>query len=382
MFPVQAAGRSPADSSQGASYVTAPDPGFWRGKRVLVTGHTGFKGSWLSLWLHRLGARVTGFSLQPHTDPSLYRLADVESCTDSLIGDVRDRTAVRQALDRCAPEVVFHLAGQALVHQAYEQPVGTYETNVMGTANVLAAARGRPALRSMVMITSDKCYRNREWARGYVESDELGGRDPYSASEAAAELVIRSFRESWFREGPTGVASVRAGNVIGGGDWSRDRLIPDLMRSVGGGSTVRIRRPMAVRPWQHVLEALSGYLLLAESLWREPEVASSSWNIGPDLDQCRTVEWIADKITEEWGSGARWERDGEDFPHEDTFLRLDCTKIKGSLGWQPSLDLETALNWIVEWYRAYHEGRDLQEVTLNQIGDYEAIRREVQAQVA
>jgi len=232
------------------------------------------------------------------------------------------------------------------------------------------------------MITSDKCYRNREWSRGYVESDELGGRDPYSASKAAAELVIRSFRESWFQDGPTAVASVRAGNVIGGGDWSRDRLIPDIMRSITDGQTVQIRRPSAVRPWQHVLEALSGYLLLAEHLWHTPERAASSWNLGPDTDQCRTVEWIVDRLTSEWGGDAGWHRGVETFPHEDTFLRLDCAKIKGALGWHPSLDLETALDWIVAWYRAYHQGHNLRRVTLEQIGAYESVRREFATQVA
>lgn len=349
---------------------------------MLVTGHTGFKGSWLSLWLHKLGAQVTGLALQPHTDPSLFRLAGVDSCVNSMFGDVRDRRSVQRAFESSDPEVVFHLAGQALVSHAYDQPVGTYATNVMGTANVLAAARNRPALRSMVMITSDKCYRNREWARGYVESDELGGRDPYSASKAAAELVIRSFRESWFREGPTAVASVRAGNVIGGGDWSDDRLIPDIMTSIGQGNTVRIRRPGAVRPWQHVLEALSGYLLLAEELWNDPERAACSWNIGPNVDQCRPVEWIVGRLTSEWGGGASWETDGEDFPHEDTFLRLDCAKIKDAIGWEPSLDLETALDWIVDWYRAYHSGEDLKETTLRQIADYESVRADAVMQVA
>lgn len=362
--------------------MTPPNAGFWSGKRVLVTGHTGFKGSWLSLWLHQLGARVTGLALHPHTDPSLFALAGVDSCVDSIMGDVRDRRTVQRAFESCDPEVVFHLAGQALVSHAYEQPVGTYGTNVMGTANVLAAARHRPSLRSMVMITSDKCYRNREWSRGYVESDELGGRDPYSASKAAAELVIRSFRDSWFSEGPTRVASVRAGNVIGGGDWSDDRLIPDIMTSIGRGSTVRIRRPRAVRPWQHVLEALSGYLLLAEELWNAPDRAACSWNIGPNLDQCRPVEWIVERLTREWGGGASWEADAEDFPHEDTFLRLDCAKIKNTLGWEPSLDLETALEWIVHWYRAYHSGEDLRSVTLQQIQDYEAIRANAVVQVA
>ena len=289
---------------------------------------------------------------------------------------------VQRVYEAADPEVVFHLAGQALVSHAYELPVGTYETNVMGTANVLASARNRPALRSMVMITSDKCYRNREWARGYVESDELGGRDPYSASKAAAELVIRSFRDSWFREGPTAVASVRAGNVIGGGDWSDDRLIPDIMRSISDGQTVQIRRPNAVRPWQHVLEALSGYLLLAETLWNTPERGASSWNIGPNLDQCRPVEWIVSSLTDQWGDGASWETDGEEFPHEDTFLRLDCTKIKNGLGWEPSLDLEQALNWIVDWYRAYQLGDDLQRITLGQIDDYESLRAETVVQVA
>lgn len=362
--------------------VTAPNPEFWAGKRVLVTGHTGFKGSWLSLWLHRLGADVTGLALDPPTEPSLFQAAEVGACVESLIADVRDRRAVVEAFDRCRPQIVFHLAGQALVGHAYDNPVGTYGTNVMGTANVVETARDRPELRSLVAITSDKCYRNRGWRRAYRESDELGGRDPYSASKAAAELVIRSFRESWFDGTAVGLASVRAGNVIGGGDWAPGRLIPDIMRALAARETVQIRRPQATRPWQHVLEALSGYLVLAEQLWGDPARASTAWNVGPDTDQCRPVEWIVEHLTSAWGGGAAWARDGEEFPHEDTFLRLDCRKIEKELGWRPALDLATALDWIVAWYRDSHRGQHPRDITLAQIERYQEVREGAVVQVA
>ncbi|MGI9627352.1 MAG: CDP-glucose 4,6-dehydratase [Longimicrobiales bacterium] len=361
------------------SSVTRIDHGFWLGKRVLLTGHTGFKGSWLSLWLERLGATVTGLALEPPSSPSLFEGASVAEGMTSVIGDVRDIDTVRAVFDQSDPEVVIHLAAQSLVHAAYDDPLDTYSTNVMGTANVLDAARDRSALRSVVMITSDKCYRNYEWDRGYHESDELGGRDPYSASKGAAELVIRSYAASWFPEGgQTAVASARAGNVIGGGDWAANRLVPDIMRAVAAGEPVMIRNPHALRPWQHVLEPLSGYLLLAERLWSDPVQTAGSWNLGPDAEQTKPVDWIVDRITTLWGDGATWSLDGNEFPHEDTYLRLDSSKIKSAFGWQPAFGTEVALEWIVEWYKAAHRGDDLRVVTLKQIEDYVALRRSME----
>ncbi len=355
---------------EGVVTMYVPNREFWDGKRVLLTGHTGFKGSWLSLWLSSLGAEITGLALDPPSSPNLHETAAVSDGLTSSHGDIRDPDVVTAAFEQADPEVVIHLAAQALVHPAYADPLLTFGTNVMGSAHVLEAARDRPDLRSVVMITSDKCYRNVEWVWGYRESDELGGRDPYSASKGAAELVIRSYRASWFAEGPTAVASTRAGNVIGGGDWATDRLIPDIMRAVAAGEPVKIRNPHALRPWQHVLEPLSGYLQVAEELWHNPERAADSWNLGPDIEQIKPVQWIVEHLTNEWGEGARWELDGTEFPHEDTFLKLDCTKIKSTLGWRPALDLFTTLDWIVEWYRAHRDGQDMQAVTLDQISRY------------
>ena len=360
--------------------VATPNPEFWEGKRVLLTGHTGFKGSWLGLWLQGLGAKVTGLALGPPSRPSLFEEASVAKGMTSLLGDVRNLETVRGAFDRADPEIVIHLAAQALVHPAYADPVLTYGTNVMGTAHVLEAARDRPNLRSVVMITSDKCYRNLERSWGYSEADELGGRDPYSASKGAAELVIRSYAASWFTaDNPTAVASARAGNVIGGGDWAADRLVPDIMRAIAAGEPVKIRSPHALRPWQHVLEPLSGYLMLAERLWHDPARASGSWNVGPDVNQIRPVQGLVEHLTASWGEGATWVLDGDDFPHEDTTLKLDCAKIKSELGWNPALELDDALDWIVEWYKAHRDGDSLRDLTLTQIKRYAALRSAVSA---
>lgn len=342
---------------------------------MLLTGHTGFKGSWLSLWLQNLGAEVTGLALAPQSTPSLFNVASVADDLTSLIGDVRDMDTVRAAFHQSNPEVVIHLAAQALVHNAYANPLDTYGTNVMGTANVLEAARDRADLRAVLMITSDKCYRNHEWARGYHEEDELGGRDPYSASKAAAELVIRSYRASWFNDGgPTAVASARAGNVIGGGDWAENRLIPDIMRALAAGEPVLIRNPHALRPWQHVLEPLSGYLLLAEQLWHNPQTAAQSWNLGPKITHAKPVQWICEHLIEAWGEGANWALDGGEFAHEDTALKLDSTKIKSAFDWETALDLDETLIWIAEWYKAFKRGDDIKSLTLKQIDQYTALR--------
>lgn len=347
---------------------------FWQGRRVLLTGHTGFKGSWLALWLERLGARVWGLALPPETDPSLFEDAAVADGITSLEGDIRDPAAVREAVAVARPEIVLHLAAQSLVRRGYSEPIDTYATNVMGTAHLLEALRDSADLRVVVSCTSDKCYDNREWPWAYRESDPLGGKDPYSSSKACAELVTAAYRSSWFgrAEPPVGVASVRAGNVIGGGDWAADRLVPDLVRGFLAARPVAIRSPDAVRPWQHVLEPLHGYLTLAERLASDPADLAGGWNFGPAEGDDRPVRWIADRLVELWGDGAGWELDGEPHPPEATYLRLDASQARQRLGWRPVLPLETALEWLVGWYRDHAAGADARRLTLERIADYEA----------
>ncbi|HLW95895.1 MAG TPA: CDP-glucose 4,6-dehydratase [Solirubrobacteraceae bacterium] len=349
------------------------DPGFWRGRRVLLTGHTGFKGSWLSLWLQELGAQVVGLSVDIPTSPSLYELAGLERSMEWIRADVRDHDAVRAAIDRAAPEIVIHMAAQALVRRSFAQPRETYETNVMGTVNVLEAARGRDELRVLVNVTSDKCYENREWERGYREGDALGGSDPYSSSKGAAELVTDAYRRSFFA-GPeaTRIVSARAGNVIGGGDWSEDRLVPDLIKAVLAGATLRVRNPTAVRPWQHVLNPLSGYLVLAQAAWEDPAIAGA-WNFGPPDDDARQVGWVVEQLAARWPGGVHWERDEGDAPHEAHYLKLDSSHARSSLGWQPAWSLEPALDATVSWYRSYADSGDLRALTLAQIGEFSAV---------
>ncbi len=346
---------------------------FWHGKRVFLTGHTGFKGSWTALWLQRLGAEVTGYSLPAPTDPSLFEVAAVGAGMQSITGDVRDAAALAAALLGARPDVVLHQAAQSLVRRGYDEPLETYSTNVVGTAALLDACRRSDTVRVVVSVTSDKCYRNDEGPRGYREDDPLGGRDPYSSSKACAELVTAAYRDSYFSgEGVrVAVASARSGNVVGGGDWAADRLLPDLVRGFAAGEPVPIRRPDAVRPWQHVLEPVRGYLHLAERLWSRPELAGA-WNFGPDEADARPVRWVADRLVEFWGEGARWRLDGAEHPPEADFLRLDCAKAKSLLGWSPILPLDEALDWLVEWYRAHRDGRtDLRELTLSQIAAYQ-----------
>jgi CDP-glucose 4,6-dehydratase len=351
------------------------DPRDWRGRRVLVTGHTGFKGSWLTLWLHALGAEVTGFALAPPTDPSLFEAARVAALINHIEGDVRDLGAVRAAFAAARPEVVFHLAAQPLVRLSYDQPVETYATNVMGTVHVLEAARASEGLAALVCVTSDKCYENREWVWPYRESDPMGGHDPYSNSKGCAELVIAAYRSSFFpvsaiADGGTALASVRAGNVIGGGDWAADRLVPDLVRAFERGTAPVIRSPDAVRPWQHVLEALGGYIRISERLVAGDPAFAEAWNFGPAEEDARPVSWIVEKMRAVWGGasdatpwvGAR--------PHEAGLLRLDCSKARAGLGWRPALTLETALEWIVDWHKRTAAGEDARSVTLAQIADY------------
>ncbi len=351
------------------------DTAFWQGQRVLVTGHTGFKGAWLSLWLSRLGAEVTGLSLAPATEPSLFEVASVGDDVDSHIGTIDDPAIVGAVVDGCRPTIILHLAAQAIVRASYDDPAGTFATNVVGTANVLQAARSSEDLRSVVSVTSDKCYENREWDWGYREDEPMGGHDPYSASKGCAELVTASMRRSFFSSpGAAGVGTARAGNVIGGGDWAADRLIPDIVRAFGVGEEVVIRRPEAVRPWQHVLEPLSGYLVLAQELAGDDPVRraglSDGWNFGPAERDARPVQWIVERMATRWG-GADWrvERDG---PHEANMLKLDCSKARNRLGWRPRLDLETTIDWVIDWYRGHLDGADMRELTLKQIEAYEA----------
>jgi CDP-glucose 4,6-dehydratase len=349
---------------------------FWNEKRVFLSGHTGFKGSWLCLWLHALGSRVTGYALPPPTSPSLFELAQVEPLVRSQIADVRDGEAVRRVLQESQAEIIFHLAAQPIVRDSYRNPVETYAVNVMGTVHLLEAARYCPAVKAVVNITSDKCYENREWVWGYREVEPMGGYDPYSNSKACSELVTASYRASFFN--PTdysthgvALASARSGNVIGGGDWAADRLIPDCVRSLLRGEKIRIRNPLATRPWQHVLEPLGGYLLLAQKLYEEGPDFAEAWNFGPEDSDARPVEWIVKEICSRWGEEAGYEIDRGDQPHEARYLKLDCSKAKSRLGWYPRWNLEQALEKVLEWVRAYRQGGDLRETCWKQIREYE-----------
>jgi CDP-glucose 4,6-dehydratase len=342
----------------------------WNGRRVLLTGHTGFKGSWLSLWLHSLGARVTGLADGVPTDPSLYELARVGELVDGVTADVRGFPAVLDAVAAARPEIVIHMAAQPFVRRSFREPRETYETNVMGTVNVLEAIRRVGDVRVALVVTSDKCYDNREQARPFTEADPMGGKDPYSSSKGCAELVADAYRHSFFSGSETvRVATARAGNVIGGGDWGEDRLIRDVMAAAAAGDPIPIRNPTAVRPWQHVLNPLAGYVQLAAALWDDPHLAGA-WNFGPSLEDARPVSWITDRLTELWPGDLRWEVDPGPHPHEAQFLALDSTKAREQLGWTPAWDLDEALRRIVEWYLALDAGADMRDVTLEQAGAY------------
>ncbi len=349
---------------------------FWQGKRVFLTGHTGFKGGWLSLWLQQLGADVTGYALEAPTTPSLFEVASVARGMVSIIGDVRDGEALKRAMAQARPEIVIHMAAQPLVRYSYVNPVETYATNVMGVVNLLEAVRATPGVRSVVNVTSDKCYENREWPWGYRENEAMGGYDPYSNSKGCAELVTAGYRSSFFNaekyaEHGIALGSGRAGNVIGGGDWAMDRLIPDMLRAIGAGQPVMIRNPHSIRPWQHVLEPLSGYLTLAEKLYSEGPVHAEGWNFGPHDTDAKPVEWIIERMTQEWGAGASWSLDGQNHPHEATYLKLDCSKARGQLGWYPRWDIGQTIAKIVEWHKAFDEGLDMRELSLAQITTYQ-----------
>lgn len=342
----------------------------WTGRRVLVTGHTGFKGSWLSLWLHAMGARVTGFALPPPTKPSLFAAARIAELVTHVEGDIRDAEALHRAVADSAPEVIFHLAAQPLVRLSYREPVETFAANVMGTVHLLDAARRVRGIRAIVAVTSDKCYENREWIWPYRESDPMGGHDPYSSSKGCAELVVSAWRNSFFAENGPLLASARAGNVIGGGDWADDRLVPDLIRALVAGDAPVIRSPASVRPWQHVLEALHGYILLAERLLAGERAFAEGWNFGPSDEDARPVSWIVDRLHRHWGTAISALGDGGPQPHEANLLRLDSSKARALLGWQPRLPLDAALGWIAEWHKALAAGDDARALTLGQIARY------------
>ena len=356
--------------SSGPCERRTPSTRFWRGKRVFLTGHTGFKGSWLSIWLQSLGAQLQGFSLAPPTTPSLFELARVAEGMSSFSGDIRAGEALNVCMQAFRPDIVLHLAAQPLVGPSYDDPLETYSTNVMGTVNVLEAVRSVETVRVVVNVTTDKCYENRDRRRDFHEDDPMGGHDPYSSSKACSELVTSAYRNSFLRNSGTALASARAGNVIGGGDWTPGRLVPDVLRAFEQGRPALIRSPAAVRPWQHVLEPLSGYLALAEQLWVQSQAFAEGWNFGPRHDDAKPVQWLTSRLAEEWGGGARWECDRNVHPHEAAYLSLDISKARERLGWEPSWDLATALTKTVDWHRACMSGEDMRALCAAQIADY------------
>ena len=349
---------------------------FWQGRRVFLTGHTGFKGSWMSLWLQHLGAELTGYALAPPTTPSLFDKASVASGMKSVIGDIRDLDALTNAMSKCRPEVVIHMAAQPLVRYSYSNPIETYSTNVMGSVNLLEAVRFTSGVRAVVNVTTDKCYENREWVWGYRENEPMGGYDPYSNSKACSELITSSYRLSYFNpakysEHNVAVASARAGNVIGGGDWAKDRLIPDILTAFQKEKPVVIRDPGAIRPWQHVLEPLRGYLVLAERLYSSGGEFSEGWNFGPSDEDVRSVGWIVQRMSELWGEGAQWVLDVSEQPHEAGHLKLDISKARNRLKWTPKLTLDDALNYVVDWViQCERDKCDVRDITLRQIDKY------------
>lgn len=357
---------------------------FWRGKKVFLTGHTGFKGSWLTLWLLKLGAEVHGYALEPPTEPSLFNLLGFSSSTPQLfstIADIRDSVNLSSTMQRIQPEIVIHMAAQPLVRDSYTIPVATYAINVMGTVNLLEAVRHCPSVKAVVNVTTDKCYENKEWVWGYRENEPMGGFDPYSSSKGCAELVTAAYRNSFFNASSinsatpqhgAAVATARAGNVIGGGDWATDRLVPDIIRALLAKEPVRIRNPHAIRPWQHVLEPLSGYLSLAQHLYEQGAEFGEGWNFGPADEDAKPVEWIVQRLCEQWGEGANYKIDTGDHPHEAHYLKLDCSKARMRLGWQPRWNLETSLNAIVDWTKCYCKQSSIRNICIQQINQYDA----------
>ena len=347
------------------------NPSFWLGKRVFLTGHTGFKGSWLSLWLQSMGAELHGLSLEPPTTPNLFSASQVaDGMANSTIGDIRDLATVQKAMRASQADIVIHMAAQPLVRLSYAEPVETYATNVMGTVHLLEAARHTSSVKAIVVVTTDKCYENNEWAWGYREIEPMGGHDPYSNSKGCAELVTSAFRRSFLQGQGISVATARAGNVIGGGDWATDRLVPDILRAFEKNHPVAIRNPYATRPWQHVLEPLSGYLSLAENLYTNGQAFAEGWNFGPKDDDARAVQWIVEHMATSWGSRASWQQDGGTHPHEANYLKLDISKAKARLGWQPRWPLASALEHITTWHQAWLAHEDMKKLCLAQIEQY------------
>jgi CDP-glucose 4,6-dehydratase len=347
----------------------------YEGKRVLVTGNTGFKGSWLSLWLNNLGAKVIGYALEPPTVPSLFEICKLDKKLNSIIGDIRDYEALKSIFKKYEPEIVFHMAAQSLVRYSYKNPLETFETNIMGTANLLEVCRHTPSVKVIVNITSDKCYENQGLVRGYRESDPMGGYDPYSSSKGCAELISSSYSKSYFSPEDSNLgallASARAGNVIGGGDWGEDRLIPDCVRALSKNKSIAVRCPDSIRPWQHILDALYGYLLLGQCLYRSDTTFVGGWNFGPDDEGVKPVRWLVDYLIEMWGDNASWAIDQNVHPYEAHCLKLDCSKAKSKLGWYPRWNLQLSIQKTIEWYKAYFKGNDMLDITINQINSYE-----------
>lgn len=345
---------------------------FWRGKRVFLTGHTGFKGGWLSLWLADMGAEVHGYALTPPTNPNLFTVANLKArLASSTIADIRDAVALAQAMQIAQPDIVLHLAAQPLVRYSYVAPVETYSVNVMGTVNLLEAVRQIPSIKAVVNVTTDKCYENREWAWPYRENEAMGGFDPYSSSKACSELVTAAYRRSFLEPADKHIASARAGNVIGGGDWAADRLVPDFLRALDAGQTLTVRSPLATRPWQHVLEPLSGYLMLAEKLFTEGQSFTEAWNFGPEEADARPVQWMVNYLCGQVPDAA-WQCDASPQPHEANMLKLDSSKAKAQLGWRPCWNLQTALGMTLAWHQAWKQGSDMAAIGAQQIQEYES----------
>jgi CDP-glucose 4,6-dehydratase len=354
---------------------------FWFRKKVFVTGHTGFKGSWLSMWLQQLGAEVTGYALSPPTKPSLFEVAQVAQGMKSIIGDIRDGALMTSEMIKARPDIVIHMAAQPLVRRSYIDPVETYSTNVMGTVNLLEAIRQIPSVRSVLNVTTDKCYENKEWDWGYRENEPMGGFDPYSSSKGCSELVTAAYRNSFFNstnysEHQVAIATARAGNVIGGGDWAESRLIPDILRAIETRQSVYIRNPQAIRPWQHVLEPLGGYLALSEALYTQGTAFAEAFNFGPAEEDAKPVQWIVEHLTNQWRDGATWRLDSANHPHEAKYLKLDCSKAHSRLKWRPRWDIGMALNAIVNWHKSYLAGDDMLTATQAQIASFQSFTAE------
>ena len=345
---------------------------FWNGKKVFITGNTGFKGSWLSLWLQDCGAILKGYSLEPNTQPNLFEAAAISKDMESIIGDIRDLEKITSAINEFNPEIIFHMAAQPLVRRSYKNPVETYTTNVIGTVNLLEAVRSTVSVKAVINITTDKCYENREWVWGYREDDPMGGHDPYSSSKGCSELVTTAYRKSYFNyQDSAKIASARAGNVIGGGDWADDRLIPDILKSFENNESVLIRNPSATRPWQHVLEPLSGYLLLAEKIYMSGDKYAQGWNFGPQDKDVRPVKSIIEFLVNQWGNNANWSHDRSEQPHEAKLLKLDISKANKLLGWSPKCNLYKSLESIIEWHKNWLNGGNVRNFTIKQIHEYE-----------